>query len=195
MRSIYYAAPFFNQLEMEVMVTAQLMFEQFPHIKGFFPYQASKAEQDSIQAPASRRRVYLANEQALIHNSEMIAWLDRQQMDGKQVQLCKSETIRTGNGGPGYSETEKWIGNGKELKQPDLGTVWEMGFARARGKTIAGFTLLDEKSAKLNLMLTESIDIMLYGWDQLREYLSLPHQIDVTKYIREKCSFWRGDVE
>lgn len=185
MRTIYYAAPFFNSEEMSVMHHFQHIATPHSHLRVFYPYEASLEDQGNIQDKAARRKVYLKNEQALIHNSELIAWIDRKQLNGAQVQLCTHQELRYGG--------EGWIGNGRELKQPDLGTVWEMGFARARGKTIAAFTLQEE--GKLNLMLTESVDIVLHGWDELEVYLALPHAMDVQQYIRDKAGFWKGDVE
>jgi nucleoside 2-deoxyribosyltransferase len=182
MRSIYYAAPFFNDAEMGVMKQMQEVVQPMEHLRMFYPHDASKEDQGSIQDPASRRRVYLKNEQAIIHNSEVLAWLDRIQLDGAQIQRCRQ-----------HPELGDWFGDGKELKQPDLGTVWEIGFARARGKTIAAFTL--EPEGKMNLMLTESVDIVLRGWDEVKEYLQLPHAMNVSQFIRQKQSFWRGDVE
>lgn len=189
MRTVYYAAPFFNSEEMSVMHHFQHIATPHPHLRVFYPYEASLEDQGNIQDKGARRKVYLKNEQALIHNSELIAWIDRKQLDGKQVQLCKRVLQDEG----GEQLVYEWVGNGRELKQPDLGTVWEMGFARARGKTIAAFTLQEE--GKLNLMLTESVDIVLHGWNELETYLALPHSMDVQQYIRDKAGFWKGDVE
>lgn len=185
-RSIYYAAPFFNPEEMNVMHHVQHIATPKKHLKLFYPYEASAQEQSNIQDAETRRRVYLKNEQALIHSAELLAWVDRKQMNGQQVQLCHDEDL---------SDRTVWVGDGKELKQPDLGTVWEMGFARARGKVIAAFTLQEKKEAKLNLMLTESVDIVLYGWQELEEYLAIPEPFQIAKYIRERASFWKGEVE
>jgi nucleoside 2-deoxyribosyltransferase len=186
MRTVYYAAPFFNSEEMSVMHHFQHIATPHPHLRVFYPYEASLEDQENIQDKSARRKVYLKNEQALIHNSELIAWIDRKQLDGHQIQRCRLDVDT--NNLPG-----EWIGDGRELKQPDLGTVWEMGFARARGKTIAAFTL--QEGGKLNLMLTESVDIVLHGWNELETYLALPHSMDVQQYIRDKAGFWKGDVE
>lgn len=189
MRSIYYAAPFFNAREFDVMQTVKNVTDRMEHLKVFYPYFASLAEQGNINDKLNRRLVYQRNEQALIHNQEVIAWVDRLQMDNQQVQLCSPHRIEE----DGYP-IQYWIGNCKELKQPDIGTVWEMGFARARGKTVAMFTL-QEREAKINVMLAESVDIVLYGWQQLEEYLSLVRYEQLSLYIRDKNREWKGEVE
>lgn len=193
MRSIYYAAPFFNPREFGVMnevariVSSDLRKER---LKVFFPYQASQEFQANIQDPASRREVFRRNEQALRECTEVVAWVDRLQMDEQQVMLCKP--IRYEQDG---HPVQDWLGTGKALTQPDLGTVWEMGFAHALRKTTAVFTLQDQKDSKLNLMLTESADIVLYGWEQLTRYLDIPRSEQVMPYIRDQYQMWKGSVE
>ena len=195
MRSIYYAAPFFNPREFGVMNEVAKMVEpRKDRLKVFFPYMISEEFQRSLDNPSHRREIFQRNEQGIRDSGELLAWVDRLQMEDQQVQLCRC-VQEMGSDVEGRRVDEEWIGNGKELRQPDLGTVWEMGFAHALGKTVVMFTLQDRKEAKLNLMLTESASLVLYGWNELAEYLDIPRPEQVMPFIRRKFQLWQGAVE
>lgn len=57
---------------------------------------------------------------------------------------------------------------GPEIKIPDSGTVWELGFGYALSKSLIIFTA--DPSSRLNIMLTQCAKGVIYGWKHLENY-------------------------
>lgn len=70
--------------------------------------------------------------------------------------------------------------NKKKIKVniPDIGTVWELGFAYSNNKLIVGYT---KETRKINLMLAVGIDFMVSDISALTDVLE-----NLTTYIIDK---------
>ena len=55
--------------------------------------------------------------------------------------------------------------------QPDLGTVWEIGYAHSIHKPVIAFVETSEIATKLNLMLTQSMQGLIIGFAELKDRL------------------------
>lgn len=157
----YLAAPFFNNAEMELVMYLEQQLDSFG-IPYFSPRKDGGNDGRQADVTRNKREIFVANANAINECSGMIAILDRQMPKDKAVMLCKKERY-TGN----------WIPDKGPLQQPDLGTVWEMGFAYSQCKPVYGFT---ERSAReigtINLMLMEGCQFVFHGRVDLMGFLT-----------------------
>lgn len=135
---VYLAAPFFNEAEVAMVEKLESHLRKVDGVKLFSPrLQSANAEGRDLRDPEVRAAIFKKNVKELRDAELVVAWLDRAfPADSKLV-------LQFADGG------ERDI-----HPQSDVGTVWEIGYARALGVPVIGFT----ESAKLNVMIAEGCD-------------------------------------
>jgi len=199
MRDLYLAAPFFNERELAVVNRICGLCQSRTNICLFSPFHYNQTVQGNIQDPIIRRKVFNDNVRELRDCTEILAWIDRLQPSNEiGVYLCEEKDCQittpglnprllrpTGEGQISARNLEPIKG---PLCQPDLGTVWELGYGYALQKRTALFTL--EPPGNLNLMLTEAAVEVIHGWEQLEDYLNRKaHEMPLVG------AGWTGGVE
>lgn len=192
-REIYIAGPFFNAKENDVIGQIENYCKhavQSGGIDGYFSPRKSGGNADrqkDVQTHASD--IFKANYVAIDASSEIIAVLDRQFMPGQTVALLRNKDEKGDCINP--PEVVK-----ADLQQPDLGTVWEMGYAYAKHTTVVGFSLRERGVGKMNLMLTQSCIAVLHGWTELSEYLNSKNPRSYLEdIVRTYGQVWQGKTE
>lgn len=199
MRDIYIAAPFFNPHELAVVEGIFAACRGRRHISAFSPYHYNQSIQANLQDAAVRKKIFDDNVRELRECTEVLAWIDRSQMDAG-VYLCreKDEQRTVGGLNPRLMDPtgavpiaacnlEPFRG---PLKQPDLGTVWELGYCHALQKRCTLFTL-EPPGSTVNLMLAEGAAEVVHGWDELDAFLN--RQAWELPTMKEPA--WKGGVE
>lgn len=163
----YIAAPFFNARELAVVERVEGMLDA-AGIEYFSPRTLGRPNDAD-----ERREIFDTNYNHIMDCDIVLAWLDRIHADDRlSVRMVRDVTdIHPPQAALGSSYT---IDSGP-LIQPDLGTVWEMGAVYALDRPCVGFTHhTTPTDARLNLMLAESVDGIVYGLDQLEKMLTKP---------------------
>lgn len=177
MSRVYIAAPFFTPMEIGVVQTIENMLDEFG-IPYFSPRKdgGNDSRQGSVRENA--KAIFEANIEALQACNKVLAVLDRFPADNQEVWLCERDVhdILLPVRGP--------------LKQPDIGTVWELGYfaaLRYAGLThgdssIFGFTRVARNYSSMNVMILEGVDAVCYGLEELA--MALSEQLVVYGYHR-----------
>lgn len=178
MRKIYWAAPFFNQPERDVCSRVEAMADAAPRVKLFSPRRDGGNANRQGDVKSNAKAIYDENLRALLYTQEIIAWLDRPQLAGQAIMLCEQVNplgVQAGN-------PPLWEAKRGPLEQPDIGTVWELGFAASHNYCtdfdeiqIVGFTERTPEqwaARKGNVMIGQCLHGMICGWEQLAAYLN-----------------------
>jgi len=174
-RKIYLAAPFFSLGEIEVCSRIERAAEA-KNLNLFSPRQESGMLQGEVAKNANS--IFTNNIAGMQKCTEMLCWMDRV----LPKEDCSVRIIQHKG-----SDLE-WEILSPPLTQPDIGTVWEMGWAFAQRKYLTLFTTRDRGDGKLNLMLTECVDHVVHGFEELDDYLTaFPPAY--------KLGNWEGDKE
>lgn len=173
-KKFYLAGPFFNPPQIDLISKIELMF--LDHDVPFFsPRQCSPENKKA--GPLSgedAKAIFQRNYENLLDCDGVLAVVDWLMPEGLKLGLINSE----GSAGS------------LPISLPDSGTVWELGAAY----TIKQETRLDyeilllttTKSSKLNVMLTQCADGVVYGLSSLGLYLN--H----GKFNSTALSLWKG---
>lgn len=157
--SVYLAAPFFNPVQLKLVVEIEHAFED-ARVMCFSPRLIHGESPTPIKTPDDARAAFNNNVVALKKCSEVVAVLD--------YLLPKGSTLRCLS----QNETGNAVSYSPALNLPDTGTVFEMGWAYASRRPLYGFTTFPRGEGKLNIMLTQSAKGIIHGVDNLRNWLS-----------------------
>jgi nucleoside 2-deoxyribosyltransferase len=169
----YLAAPFFNPAQARMVERIESLFAQ-KGVDLFSPRQTDHNrkkelnDQDAIE-------IFSNNVAGVKTCSHMLAVLDWANLPEIEIWTLKHTLISTCVAPP-HVQTEKL---GQPLNLPDTGTVWEMGAAFVLEKPIIGFTLR-KPGDKVNIMLTQCLRGVIYGFDDLINFLGIAGKIDMS---------------
>ena len=200
-RRIYWAAPFFNQVESDVCSRVEALSDALDHIVLFSPRRDGGNGDRQGDVKSNAKQIYNTNLKEMMFAEEFICWLDRPQMAGHGIMLCEQlNPLGVAAGNPPVWDVKRG-----PLEQPDIGTVWELGFVVGlnqyldRQIQIIGFTekTPDEwAKRKGNVMIGQALHGMVCGWKQLADYLAAANTeaaLDVVN--REGHDPMGGEVE
>ncbi len=77
-----------------------------------------------------------------------------------------------------------WVG-GTDNGKTDTGVVWEMGYAHKAGTPILAFIHPDDQRREMNLMLSETVDGVVYSMEDMHDALLGFHD---HRYVPKKYS-------
>lgn len=187
-RSIYLAAPFFNPHELRLVQAIEEAVKDRPDVDLFSPRRDGGNADRQGDVTANATKIFHANVQAMRSCNECVAVLDRVQPPGFEVWLVKYQAH------PDPKTPDELLPIKGPLEQPDLGTIWELGYLRAwrdlvigtdfdievpmmwsGRKILAGFTMKPRApGGKMNVMLARCLDVVLHGFEELQEWLAFP---------------------
>lgn len=204
---VYLAGPFFNTAQIELIARAEAMirgsghrlFSPREHPANGFAEKLHTTEERAAFLRGAADGIFESNLVGMAESRHMIAVLDYLLPTDLALLLARP------------------IGDGGNIRfpfgLPDTGTVWEMGyfqnffnersdldepidleFQRVKAKPrrqIIGFTTRPrEKAGTLNLMLTQCCRGVLFGWEELEQFLG-KDTMDFNWSVLQK---WNGGV-
>ncbi len=187
-REIYFAAPFFNPAEVAVCLEVENLLAAWQR-KHFSPRKDAGNAERQGDVRRNAKSIFDANERALRRCTEVVAWLDRPQVPGLGICLCAAPTVAV----------DRWTFVSGPFEQTDLGVAWELGWVKgfnehehqSTRKKLTGFSLKPRGTGKINLMLTQCLDFVIHGYEELNAYLEVA---DVREIPRGFTIGWKGDV-
>ena len=165
---IYLAGPFFNVAQIELCRQVKDVLAKNSDFEIFWPYEANPKV--TISNPDEAQRVFEENDDMIEESCVMIAIVD--------WVLPKDEYIVRMKGGR-FQE---------RLNIPDAGTVWEMGAAWSNGTAVVLFS--NATNRKVNLMLSQSAKGVIYGLNQLWEFIKPVKRLSLNW---NRLSNWKGE--
>lgn len=178
MYDFYLAAPFFNDQQIELVKRIETIAASL-FLRCFSP----RLEGPSLKPGASQNdRAHVANvNQRGIQQSEFVlAVLDYLLPADQSLMVVKHPDLDLLHIRPVMP-----------VNIPDTGTVWEMGKASGMEKAVIGFKL--EAKGVMNVMLAQTCAGMLYGLDELAEFLHVVHKEDLYAALK-LLKPWQGAV-
>lgn len=195
---IYIAAPFFTPPELAVVERIERFIGNAGH-NFFSPRETGRARTQKERAHCFERNA------GGINGSELVlAWVDRKlPADDLSVRICRTmerqmiclncnaPTAQLGSC-PRCDQravpdiADAYTIESGPLMQPDLGTVWEIGYAYALQIPVLLFS--EHERSQMNLMLTESSGGVVLGWDHLESVLRNSH----VDGMLDDVSSWEG---
>lgn len=162
----YIAGPFFNdpQRKMIERIEVAMCDHGVPFISPRQTDQNKKAALDDADA----KEIFGQNILGMAQCGAMLAVLDWVMPPNKSLRPCDLSPWPTSTmNGP----VDRWEANQDiALNLPDVGTVFEMGYVFG-DRPIYGFTLR-KPGDKVNLMLTQSLEGVIYGFEELDKFLN-----------------------
>lgn len=160
----YIAAPFFNVQELAVVETLEDDIERCGDTF-FSPRSLGVVD---LSSPRDRRQKFDSNAEELRNATAVVAVMDRHAKPGTELAVINTVSIEHEDGrGPTH------LVEFHDVRLPDVGTVWEVGYAYALQKPVVLFTL--DAASKVNLMLTEASIGVVRGHDDFRTLLATPY--------------------
>lgn len=156
---IYLAGPFFNRKQIMVQQRIEQAYEE-AGVNAFSPRLQHRNDNKSIQDPVYARKVFEENADALSNCRGVLAVVD--------YLLPEEQTLRVLGRAIGQAAFES---ASPSLSLPDSGTVWEMGFAYSQGIPVQMFTTKPIGEGRINIMLSQGCNGVIYGWDHLDAWL------------------------
>jgi nucleoside 2-deoxyribosyltransferase len=155
----YIAAPFFTPGELTTVITLEKTLSTLFNV--FSPRSLGPESVEDLQSKAIRASINQENLVQLQSSTVILAWLDRILPDNTQIFM---ET---------YAKPGGWVTTSRKKlnSKIDEGTLWEMGYAQGVGIPVVGFTL--NELSDINIMLSENIQAVIHGWEELTEWVSL----------------------
>lgn len=151
--AVYIAGPFFNKRQQQLIMDV----EEFLKLAGYdyySPYSSQGREFKKIETPAVAEAIFMANVREIEECDVVLAVLDY--LLPEDQRLC---VVRGGPVVAGYTP----------VKVPDSGTIWEIGFAYGKRMPIVGLTMQSKATSTLNLMMTQSLSAVCYGFEDLKK--------------------------
>ncbi len=180
---MYLAGPFFNhEQKLHMQMIEQTLKRN--HIQFFSP----RIEGGTLKPKASegaRMAILDMNVKGILESTCVLAVLDWLNPSGCEVRLIKSEERQLG-----YSHSTHY--KSPPLNMPDTGTVWELGYAYGTKVPVVGFLL--ERTGKFNVMLTEAMRGICYGFHQLDSFLYLFNRGGLNARTQKEIESWRGET-
>lgn len=181
---IFLSGPFFTPGEIEGITKLEDNFETDPawriSTEVFSPRRQHNGK-PNLADPQVRKHIFKYNNEHLRMSDLVVVWIDRVQKPDHHVHMLKYSDPQDVNTFPAYVEGQGEIDIltgvevvGGELRQPDIGTVWEAGYLHGLGKRFVGFTFMSREQAKgkLNLMITECFPCICYGIAELNKLVA-----------------------
>ncbi len=219
MRNVYLAGPFFNPVEVSFIEQLELILEE-PRVDSrpltyFSPRKDGGNADRQGDVKANVAAIFEANLHAMRACGECIAVLDRLMSPGQGIFVC--ENVMHGQSyEDGGLPPKHWKIVRGPIAQPDLGTVWELGYLKAWNdvlcevdtdielptvwaskKILAGFTMRPrEPGGKMNVMLSQGLDVIIHGFDELRNWLrprTAWHALEI--FQTAGLTAFKGDAE
>lgn len=163
--SIYLGAPLFTPVQRQVLDHLTELFEKAGYIV-FSPLEESKpiwkGRAPAACSPEDRRAVVESNYRGIGQCDIMFAWLGGW---NPAASILKSGMIDVTDQ-EDYDNLQKM-----SPALPDVGVVWELGYAFAIDKPILGYLHDGEEERNFNLMLSETMDGVARGSEQLMSQL------------------------
>lgn len=150
---VYVAGPFFNATQLSWLERAEDILTRVGRAEIWSPRKRSYCPPDA--PPQVRQRSFQDNREGLFRADFVLAVLDYLLPHGQELRVVE----------PAFPGAGGCRAVTKAIRQPDLGTVWEMGYANAAGRPIVG--LFAEPPQTLNLMLAEALRGYLIGLGDL----------------------------
>lgn len=150
----YLAAPFFNEAQIEIVSRIENMMRMHG-VPLFSPRQTPENKKPKL-TDEDAAEIFRNNIKGILDCQAVLAVMDWAMPEGQHLFVCEGRGDVTVTSPP--------------LNIPDVGTVFEMGYAFGR-RPIYGFTLR-KKGEKVNLMLTQCLEGVIYGWDDLISFLN-----------------------
>lgn len=162
----YLAAPFFNPTQVSLVKMIEGAFEQ-SRTRLFSPRLQHRDKDFKIDTVEKARQVFDMNAAAIRNCCGMLAVVDWAMEEDTQLRAMRKNRAV-----------------GPPLHLPDTGTVWEMGAAYGFDKPVVIFTERTQQD-KLNVMLTQGANGVLYGTSRLVDWLD-------SGGIAEHLAAWKG---
>lgn len=160
---VFIASPFFN----EEQLTAVKLIEQKLEEKGIQYFSArkhSKVRPDGTRV--ERKKAFLANCKGIDEKGVMLAITDWLLPMPQEMRILEIDPwnlpAKPGDVIPAHIKSDR-------IFIPDVGTVFEIGYATAKQKPVVGFRI--QPKVPLNLMLVEAFEGMIFSFDELEEFL------------------------
>ena len=173
MRHVYIAGPFFNQTQIRLVERVEHAMTRYG-----VPYFSPRLQDDNDNpetteglTPEKAARIFKADVVNLENASAVIAILDYALLPDQSLRIVTADRTSP------------------PVSIPDSGTVWEMGYAYARGIPVYGLTF--HPSNKMNLMLTQSCEGIIYGYVKLHMFLEAYPL--TARFATQHAVAWRGD--
>jgi nucleoside 2-deoxyribosyltransferase len=190
-KPIYLAGPFFNSAQVEHVVQLEQMFSD-AKLAFFSPRMESPQD---VKDPKVRKLILGNNVEGILKSSFVLACLDWLLPLGESVRVIDKPTDAPADFHCEYTQGEKILNYGPALNLPDAGTVWEIGFAYAKGIPVIG--MVKDKESKVNVMLSESMDGIVRGYSKLVQLCAMlagEEFFDRSK-VFEVLELWKGEFE
>jgi nucleoside 2-deoxyribosyltransferase len=188
---IYLAGPFFNPRQIEIVsnVEQALTFYEIPHFSPRKQDDNDAPETSEGLTPEKAARIFEKDYVNIKNCTCVIAILDFALPEGKRCTLVDDTYWRRPSDSGNLTRRPSDAVAPFSIKVPDTGTVWEMGAAYAMGKPIYAFT--QDPSNRLNLMLSQSCQGIIYGWARLNRFISTyPENGTFNTHALQP---WKGD--
>ena len=180
---VYLAGPFFNtEQQVHIEMVEKILTRH--HVSYFSPRKQGGMLNPKASS-ADRRKIQDLNVRGISEASCVLAVCDWMNPNGCQIRLVDSALEF------GESTIAKF--RSPPLNIPDTGTVWEIGFAYGIRVPVVG--ILMNREGKFNVMLTEALAGIVYGFDQLERFADLfsKHGFD-NNIIRKELESWKGET-
>jgi nucleoside 2-deoxyribosyltransferase len=165
---VYIAAPFFNDRQVEVVQQILEAVENAHGMTAFCPWRDSAIPSKADKK--DREKAFGMNVKGVKDSAVVLACLEYRQ-ESPNHELRAVERGRSSNMGFYVSP---------ELHIPDTGVVFEMGVATVCATPVVGFGHAEPR--KLNLMLAESCQGFLWGFEALGKFLGTWDEEDGFDY-------------
>ena len=141
---IYLAGPFFNEVQEQHAISLR----DSLRANGYIVYApvSEKWEEGSRISP---QEIFGRNIRWMLQCDYALCQLDYPLLKNQKLGL---DTYSV------HADTKEISVHKTEIDLPDSGTIWEMGFLFAQGKTIIGYYAETKKKRKLNLMLVNALN-------------------------------------
>lgn len=156
----YLAAPFFNPPQLQLVKQIEAAHEAAGRYL-FSPRLQHGPEPVPITTHEQARKVFDENARAIEACTYLLAVTDWLMPEDKGLYVCSPEEFDNG------CTKALTPDHAKPLNLPDTGTVWEMGYANRNNITTFIFTTR-LRGGKMNIMLTQSAQGVIYGLDHLK---------------------------
>ena len=170
---IYLGGPFFNPKQVEV---AKKMIEL---CKKYEVDYFAPLEQDSavIKDEKQAKEVFDNNINNIDQCTILLAQLEWLMPEGQELRVIEDHG----------EVVQNILLKSPPLNLPDTGTVFEMGAAYLTGTNIIGY--MTEPQEKINLMLAQSCEGFLHGWEQIEAFFASDCSLSCT------MKKWEGKIQ
>lgn len=177
---VYLTGPSFNPVQVNWLTRIERLLLQ-QEVKFLSPRLRMTAHPGS--STKEREKIFRDNMIGVANSRLVIAVMDFLLPPGIELgTICTADT-----------KTKEGFHSGIEfipVTQPDLGTVWEIGYAKGRSISCVGVWESPTPGKEINLMLANGMQGQLFGLDSLEKFLKPhPHAWDW-----DEAKVWEGEI-